>query len=117
MITCPFYTWDAVPKPRLSKGRKVVRIYFGFDAAVLHSTPVQNLPRLVAEHQRAMLGYAQSRLGLPDMPPLPSPDETWPAPRGAGPASSLSLAPPNRAQTPPRFESPGDRARPLGRTA
>jgi hypothetical protein len=74
--TYPFYTWDAVPKPRLSKGRKVVRIHFGFDAAVLHSAPVRDLPGLAAEHQRAMLGYAQSRLGLPDMPPLPIPDDT-----------------------------------------
>ncbi|MFY1656118.1 DUF4240 domain-containing protein [Micromonospora sp. WMMD1274] len=71
--TFPFYTWEAVPKPRLSKGRKKVRVRFGFEAAVLHATPVQDLPRLAAEHQWAMLGYVQSRLGLPEMPPLPSP--------------------------------------------
>ncbi|MFJ6199593.1 DUF4240 domain-containing protein [Micromonospora sp. NPDC092111] len=72
--TYPFYTWDAPPRPRLSRGRKVVRIHLGFDAALLHHTPVQDLPRLAAEHQRAMLQYAQSKLGLPELPPLPTPD-------------------------------------------
>ncbi|NES17335.1 MULTISPECIES: DUF4240 domain-containing protein [Micromonospora] len=70
--TYPSYTWDGVPKPRLSKGRKVVRVHFGFDAAVLHRTSVQDLPRLAAEHQRVMLQFVQSKLGLPEMPPLPT---------------------------------------------
>ncbi|MET8279167.1 DUF4240 domain-containing protein [Micromonospora sp. NPDC005174] len=74
--TYPFYTWDVVPKQRLSKGRKVVRVHFGFDAAVLHNTPVRDLPRLAAEHQRAMFEYAQARLGLPEMPPVPRSDRT-----------------------------------------
>ncbi|NBE79941.1 DUF4240 domain-containing protein [Micromonospora rubida] len=69
--TYPYYTWTKVPKPRLGKGRRVVRVDFEFDAAILQSTSVPNLPRLAAEHQRMMLQFVQSKLGLPEIPPLP----------------------------------------------
>ncbi|WP_165944356.1 DUF4240 domain-containing protein [Micromonospora sp. KC213] len=67
----PYYTWSVVPKPRLGKGRKVVRVHYGFDAAILHRASTQDLPQLAAEHQRAMLLFVQSKLGLPETPPLP----------------------------------------------